>query len=180
MNTSIGYFGFQYNSPKYPSDIYSSLKRSFDLDRPCCEEKILEPVSKEKTFEEPMATQSITQRIKDTSQQDFLDGAWRAAAEVATASVRDTFLKTVFKKTSYFATAKAMLETEEGTAVLSYILGILLSVTPESFSNPKLTRLAKELRTAGISFFMSSFAKQILAPIFKSIDSLPDVEESQT
>jgi hypothetical protein len=176
-------FSFLYDGEKYDLFVRRLDEEDDDYDSPTLEGEL--DIYREKNKGDNMANKvsALALRAKEATKNDLQDSLWRTAAATTVSSVKAPLLTILSKKLPKNVVGtfiKSALETPEGEAALSYLLGVFVSLTPESMNNAKLSRLGDEMRTAGVTYFMCNIAKQFTDPVMKvlvkAIDKLPDVE----
>lgn len=122
-----------------------------------------------------MNTTALVTTAATTLTKEGIDAAWRTAASSSLKVVRAPLLKAM--KTHGLSentceAAMSFMETNVGEALFAIVLGSLLSGAP--INNPKLTRLASELRILGLSNFTDQFAEIFAQVLSGLVGQLPD------
>lgn len=148
------------------------------------------PVTVKKKKEQPMAIQSDLSTklatVKTQATKDAKEALYRTGAKKAVDASRALIVTGLKSKTKGNARAKqiaAFLETDHGRAALSVILGNLPLVMPQLATDPRFTKLAAEMRVAGLQHVTDLLADELAGPvtaIFTSaVSAIPDVKDDE-
>lgn len=127
--------------------------------------------------ETTMATNnsSVLNKSLCVVKDDAVDAAWRAAAKQAVKSAKVpllAFLGAQKLPGSVLGFMGAFADTDNGEAVLAFVLGVGITYVPNFGTDPKFVRLAKELRVLGMESFMTKVMDVMLNPIRDQIVEL--------
>ena len=117
-----------------------------------------------------------TNAMITTATKEATDAAWRTAASTALSTVKKPILAAMKKNGASdesCQTTLAFLETDAGEAIFAIVLGSILSGVP--LNNPKLNRLASELRILGFQNITDQFAEVFASCLGGLAASLPEV-----
>src|ERR1019366_7703315 len=104
----------------------------------------------------------------NTVKSDGTDAAWRVAAKQAAKSVKAPVVAALQRTTlptggiGFFV---SQFDTDNGEAVLAFVLGTVMGYVPQLGTDPKFIRLARELRVLGMDRFLSKVADVMLNPL---------------
>jgi hypothetical protein len=156
-----------------------------------CEEQVaVAPAPKQTTHSyttkrgSSMQCPSTVSQCLTTVKCDATDAVWRTAARETVRSVHQpmsAFLAGQNLPAGVVSVLAAALKTDAGEAVLGFILGNTMPFVPHFRGNPRLERLAKELRVLGLEHFTTKLAEAVLSPLREQlvalVGSLPMGEE---
>ncbi len=147
------------------------------------EAELAKPLKKKTAKEEKkMSTEkpSLTEMMKS----NFQDAAYRVAGTQATKAVKTAILTAMKNKGSDNGTLTAIagfLDTEFGTALISAGLGVGLNYVPHLNEDPRVQRVAEELRIGGIAVAGNAIIGEAMAHILPAItDALKDLPALET
>lgn len=108
-------------------------------------------------------TDSVTAALK----KNLNDAAWRTASETAVDLVRKPVAAALVNRTdsANAAMVAAFLDSEVGAAFLSALLGVSPLFLPQLGADPRVARLADEMRTSGAKFVTDKVSKDLAGPI---------------
>jgi hypothetical protein len=124
---------------------------------------------KEETMSDLKTTnETAIQVAYNTVKSDGTDAAWRVAAKQAAKSVKAPVVAALQRTTlptgviGFFV---SQFDTDNGEAVLAFVLGTVMGYVPQLGTDPKFIRLARELRVLGMDRFLSKVADVMLNPL---------------
>lgn len=106
---------------------------------------------------------------------DGTDALWRVAAKQSVKLVRAplvAFLTRQALPAGVVGFLTDLLDTDNGEAVLAYVMGSSMCYLPQFGTDPKFVRLAKECRVLGAEVFLSKVADIMLNPFREQIADL--------
>lgn len=124
------------------------------------------PASRKETTMSTGKCSAVSQALT-VVKADGVDAAWRTAAKQASRAVRAPLAALLGKSLpgGVVGLVLGQLDTEGGEALLSFVIGHTMSYVPQFSCDPKLMRLAKEMRVQGMSYFTDLLADAVLAPL---------------
>lgn len=156
-------------------------------EHPVTVKKASEPKKKEQpkmAIESNLSTKLAT--VKTQATKDAKEALYRTGAKKAVDASRALIVTGLKSKTKGNARAKqiaAFLETDHGRAALSVILGNLPLVMPQLATDPRFTKLAAEMRVAGLQHVTDLLADELAGPvtaIFTSaVAAIPSVADDE-
>lgn len=147
-------------------------------DTPCqmpgCDNGILQAVvdtPKQKDDVKPMQAMPTKGTLGDALTTDATDAAWRSAANTAVAAIRAPLLAALSSRLDSRQTKAvgAFLATGEGRALLSVALGMAPLLLPDLASDPRVTRLAREMRVAGMQVVSDMLLNELCGPVIQAL-----------
>ena len=126
---------------------------------------------KRKDDAKPMQAMPTKRTMGDTLTVDATDAAWRSAAATAVAAIRAPLLAALSSRLDSRQTKAvgAFLAKEEGRALLSVALGMAPMLLPELASDPRVTRLAREMRVAGMQVVSDMLLSDLCGPVIQAL-----------
>lgn len=156
-------------------------------EHPVTVKKASEPKKKEQpkmAYQPDLSMKLAT--VKTQATKDAKEALYRTGAKKAVDASRALIVTGLKTKTKGNARAKqiaAFLETDHGRAALSVILGNLPLVMPQLATDPRFTKLAAEMRVAGLQHVTDLLADELAGPvtaIFTSaVAAIPDVKDDE-
>ena len=138
-------------------------------EHPVTVKKTTEPKKKKQlkmAIESNLSTKLAT--VKTQATKDAKEALYRTGAKKAVDASRALIVTGLKTKTKGNARAKqiaAFLETDHGRAALSVILGNLPLVMPQLATDPRFTKLAAEMRVAGLQHVTDLLADELAGPV---------------
>lgn len=138
-------------------------------EHPVTVKKTTEPKKKKQlkmAIESNLSTKLAT--VKTQATKDAKEALYRTGAKKAVDASRALIVTGLRSKTKGNARAKqiaAFLETDHGRAALSVILGNLPLVMPQLATDPRFTKLAAEMRVAGLQHVTDLLADELAGPV---------------
>jgi len=129
---------------------------------------------------EEMENQNNSVLSKDQVVSDVQNALWRNAAVSAVKVVKTPTVKLLNKycrNNLAMSFVKSALNTNEGEAVLSYTLGVVIPYTPQGVKNEKRRRLAEEMRIKGFEVLIGELTSRLISPLMKPLLSFLDTVE---
>lgn len=127
--------------------------------------------------------------LQETLKSDFIDAAYRTAANQISEIVKQGIIKTLSsqqKKGSKNAQVKniqELLDSELGKSFIAYILGVALDQLPMFKDDPRAKRLAREFRVHGMAsagnFVADKMLAQLMPALSGAMKNLPMVKEKE-
>jgi hypothetical protein len=98
---------------------------------------------------------------------DGTDAAWRTAAKQAVRAVRAPLGALLSKNLpgGVVGLVLSQLDTDNGEALLAFVIGHTMTYVPQFACDAKLMRLAKELRVGGMTHYTDMLADAVLKPL---------------
>lgn len=118
------------------------------------------------TATKPATTAPVS--LTDSLRSDASDAAWRTASKTAVRVVKGPLVANISTKMSDGDKGRFLadfLQTDQGEAFLSLILGIAPQFIPQLSSDPRVVRIAAECRVRGIQYVTDEIAAIITEPI---------------
>jgi len=116
----------------------------------------------------PMADDKKIANALTVVKADGTDAFWRTGAKQTVRAVHGPLSALLNKHLPIGVSGvivDQLLNTDHGEAILAYALGNTMQYIPKFNSDPKLVRLAKEMRVLGLTFFTDKVADAILTPL---------------
>src|ERR1700722_5549241 len=110
---------------------------------------------------------SVVSQALTVVKADGKDAAWRTAARQASRAIRAPLGALLGKKlpAGVGGLVLGQLDTDSGEALIALAVGHTMGYVPQFSCDPKLMRLAKEMRVQGMSHFTDILADAVLAPL---------------
>lgn len=114
-----------------------------------------------------MTTTKTTDTVTAALKKNLNDAAWRTASETAVDLVRKPVAAALVNRTdsANAAMVAAFLDSEVGAAFLSALMGVAPLFLPQLGADPRVARLADEMRTSGAKFVTDKVSRDLAGPI---------------
>jgi hypothetical protein len=161
------------NGSRMTSKHIRLVRRATDSCNKPCNDKQCNDVS----VKGSKAMGSLTNRLDGVvcmAKNDAGDAVWRTAAKQAVRTARTPVVAFLAKSKFGMVAplAAEFLDTEAGEAALAYVVGNVMAQVPSFSCDPKLRRLAKELRVLGLEFVSDKVADLLLSPVRDGLKEL--------
>lgn len=134
-----------------------------------CETK----TAKTKVSDRTMSCKSTMETALCTVKSETKDAAWRTAANQVVKSAKQplvAFLKSKNVPVAALAVVASVLETEEGSAAFSLLLGTAMAYLPNN--DCRMKRLAEECRVSGYAGLFGRVADTLISPLREQLSAL--------
>jgi hypothetical protein len=112
--------------------------------------------------------ESRVQHALAVVKSDATDAVWRTAARQTVRSAKTPLVALLGRQAlppGVVGFLVSQLDTDNGEALLAFVLGTALTYVPQFGTDPKFVRLARELRILGMDNFISKVADVMLNPV---------------